>query len=107
MRQRISDALRQTVILQAKFLCEYCLVHEDDFYLSGEVDHISAVKHGGINELSNLAYACIHCNRNKGTDEAIVVNGQAVRFFNLVLIFGATTSNCQAQSFCPKLILAL
>ena len=82
MRQRISDALRQTVILQAKFLCEYCLVHEDDFYLSGEVDHISAIKHGGINELSNLAYSCIHCNRNKGTDEAIVVNGQAVRFFN-------------------------
>lgn len=82
MRTRIPQSLRRKVIAQAKHLCEYCLVHEDDFYLSGEVDHIIAVKHGGISELSNLAYSCIHCNRNKGTDEAVVINSAAIRIFN-------------------------
>ena len=82
MRQNISDLRRRNVIWRAYHCCEYCLVHEDDFYLSGEVDHIQTVKHGGTSEILNLAYSCIHCNRNKGTDEAIVINGKAVRLFN-------------------------
>lgn len=81
-RNRIPLSLRRKVIEQAHGLCEYCLVHESDFYLTGEVDHIQAIKHGGTNALSNLAYCCIHCNRFKGTDEAVVVNGRAVRLFS-------------------------
>ncbi len=82
MRLQISASIRREVIVRAQFRCEYCLVHEDDFYLSGEVDHIRAIKHGGENLIENLAYSCVHCNRNKGYDEAIVYNAKPVRLFN-------------------------
>lgn len=82
MRLQISSSIRKKIIERAAHQCEYCLVHEDDFYLSGEVDHIRPIKHGGEHILLNLAYSCIHCNRNKGYDEAIVHNGHAVRLYN-------------------------
>jgi HNH endonuclease len=49
-----------------------------------EVDHILAVKHGGKTEISNLAYACLRCNRCKGTDFAtfLSVQKEPVLFFN-------------------------
>lgn len=82
MRHQISVSIRREVIVRANFRCEYCLVHEEDFYLSGEVDHIKPIKHGGKNEVGNLAYSCVHYNRNKGYDEAIVHNGRPVRIYN-------------------------
>ncbi len=82
MRPQISVSIRRDVIIRANSRCEYCLVHEDNFYLSGEVDHIKPIKHGGENEVGNLAYSCVHCNRNKGYDEAIVHNGKPVRIYN-------------------------
>lgn len=39
-----------------------------------EVDHILAIKHGGLTEFDNLAYCCIRCNRNKGTDLVTVLD---------------------------------
>ena len=30
------------------------------------LDHIIARQHGGKTDLSNLAYACLHCNSHKG-----------------------------------------
>ena len=68
MRTAISEATRFTVAQRAKHCCEYCRVHEDHFFLSFQVDHIVSLKHGGGNELSNLAYSCPHCNQYKGTD---------------------------------------
>jgi len=82
MRQSIPAALRHQVIVRAHYLCEYCLVHEADFYLVGEVDHVKAIKYGGTNAFENLAYSCIHCNRFKGYSEAIVVDGRAIRLYN-------------------------
>jgi hypothetical protein len=43
-----------------------------------------SLKHGGETNLENLAYACFHCNRHKGTDIASVstVTGKLARFFN-------------------------
>jgi len=35
-----------------------------------QVDHIIARKHGGSDELANLALACLHCNRHKGPNIA-------------------------------------
>jgi hypothetical protein len=32
------------------------------------IDHVMAVKHGGSDGLENLALACLHRNRHKGTD---------------------------------------
>ncbi|MCU0443342.1 MAG: HNH endonuclease [Microscillaceae bacterium] len=63
-----SDKIRKQVAKRANFRCEYCQVHEDDRFLAYEIDHIIAQKHGGEYELSNLAYACPHCNQHKGTD---------------------------------------
>lgn len=65
-------------------VCEYCLVHEDDLYHGCEVDHIRSVKHDGLTETDNLAFACFHCNRHKGSDLGSISrqSGTLVRFFN-------------------------
>lgn len=80
----ITPSLRRLVADRANRLCEYCLIHEEDTFLGCEVDHIISRKHGGESEASNLAYACVFCNRYKGTDlGSIVVDSQEiVRFFN-------------------------
>lgn len=80
----ISPELRQQVAEQAKFQCEYCLIHEEDTYLVCQVDHIISEKHGGPTTLDNLAYACVYCNRFKGSDVGSVLwpSGELVRFYN-------------------------
>ncbi len=49
-----------------------------------EVDHVISRKHGGITDLSNLAFSCARCNRAKGTDVGSISRstGAFVRFFN-------------------------
>jgi hypothetical protein len=72
------------VAARAGHLCEYCLIHADDTFFGCEVDHIISEKHGGTTEESNLAYACLACNRNKGSDIASIIPGtrELVRLFN-------------------------
>jgi hypothetical protein len=74
------------VAVRADHLCEYCLVHEDDMYFGCQVDHIISEKHGGATEANNLAYACVFCNRNKGSDVGSILlplsGGAFSRFFN-------------------------
>ncbi|MFO7985151.1 MAG: HNH endonuclease signature motif containing protein [Desulfatiglandaceae bacterium] len=83
MSSYISEHLRQAVALRADHLCEYCLIHEEDTFFGCEVDHIISLKHGGVTESDNLAYACFFCNRRKGSDIGSVSNdGAFVRFFN-------------------------
>ena len=71
----ISAALRRLVAARADNLCEYCLIHEGDTFFGCEVDHIISLKHGGPTEENNLAFACLVCNRNKGSDIASLVPG--------------------------------
>ena len=66
----ISSALRRLVRERARYRCEYCLVHEDDVLVSHQCDHIIAEQHGGETDAQNLALACIHCNRKKGSNIA-------------------------------------
>ena len=49
-----------------------------------EVDHVISRKHGGITDLSNLAFSCARCNRAKGTDVGSIspTSGAFVRLFN-------------------------
>src|SRR5438128_12574618 len=84
MSSYISDDLRRIVASRADYLCEYCLIHEDDAFFGCQVDHIISLKHGGPTESNNLAYACTFCNRNKGSDIASVAakTGNLVRFYN-------------------------
>jgi len=37
-----------------------------------QVDHIIAEKHGGLTDATNLALACIICNKYKGSDIASI-----------------------------------
>ncbi len=84
MSSYVSAALRRLVAARADALCEYCLVHEDDAVFGCEVDHIISEKHGGATVSENLAYACVFCNRAKGSDLGSLVQGTGiyVRFFN-------------------------
>lgn len=64
----IPDWLRQQVITRADQRCEYCLIHQDDGLYAHEVDHIIPEKHRGETILDNVCFACIDCNRHKGSD---------------------------------------
>jgi hypothetical protein len=83
---RISREWRRIVEDRAGHICEYCLIHEDDTFFGCEVDHIISEKHGGATTLENLAYACMLCNRAKGSDigsvEPASANGAYHRFYH-------------------------
>lgn len=70
---KISKSIRLEVAIRAKHRCEYCRLHEEDMFLSFELDHIIAQKHGGTDKIENLAYACAHCNQHKGSDLVTVL----------------------------------
>jgi hypothetical protein len=76
--------LRRVVAERARWLCEYCLIHEDDTYLGCEIDHIISLKHGGETRQDNLAFSCAFCNRHKGSDVGSVLIGgnEFIRFYN-------------------------
>jgi hypothetical protein len=83
MSKYISPEVRRSVAARADFLCEYCLIAEEETFFGCEVEHIISLKHGGSSELSNLAYACAFCNRHKGSDVGSVSEaGEFSRFFN-------------------------
>jgi hypothetical protein len=84
MSNYVSEELRRLVVNRAQNLCEYCLIHESDTFFGCQIDHIVSLKHSGLTEAINLAYACSFCNRNKGSDIASLsgVTGELVRFFN-------------------------
>lgn len=64
----ISSQIRQLVTDRAGGKCEYCLIHQDLSIYSHEIDHATAVKHGGLSIEENLVLACLPCNRYKGSD---------------------------------------
>ncbi len=84
MSTYISEHLRTLVANRAGRLCEYCLIHEDDTFFGCEVDHIISLKHGGLTEVDNLAYACFFCNRQKGSDigSVLLPCDEFLRFFD-------------------------
>jgi len=84
MSSYISANLRRMVGSRANGSCEYCLIHERDTYLGCQVDHIISEKHGGATEPENLAYACVFCNRSKGSDIGSIASstGELTRLFN-------------------------
>ena len=85
MKYYISETTRQKVAFHAKYCCEYCLMPEKFLASIFHIDHIVSLKHGGKTILTNLAYACPHCNQNKGSDIATFLdsdNDMTIRFFN-------------------------
>ena len=84
MASGISEQVRARVARRAGHRCEYCLIHENDAGFPHQVDHVVSRKHGGTSAFDNLAYACILCNRYKGSDVASInpKTGEAVRLFH-------------------------
>jgi 5-methylcytosine-specific restriction endonuclease McrA len=80
----ISEQVRANVARRAGHRCEYCLIHEDDAGFPHQIDHVVSRKHGGASTFDNLAYACIVCNRYKGSDVASInpKTGEAVPLFH-------------------------
>ncbi len=76
--------MRRIVASRANYICEYCLIAEEDAYFRFQVEHIISRKHGGSSELENLALACVFCNRYKGSDVATLTpeTSNLVRFYN-------------------------
>jgi hypothetical protein len=80
----VNAELRRQVAARAERICEYCLIAEDDAFLGCAVDHIISEKHGGQTAADNLAFACVFCNRAKGSDVGSLdtSSSEFVRFFN-------------------------
>lgn len=80
----IPAALRREVIARARNCCEYCGIPNDATLISHEVDHVIAERHRGKTDRENLAYACFHCNRLKGSDLTSIdpKTGHIVRLYN-------------------------
>ena len=79
----IPETMRRQVSELANHKCEYCLIQESDTYFGCEIDHIISIKHGGKSLVENLAYACMICNRYKGSDlGSITEEGILIRFYN-------------------------
>ena len=75
MSRYVSARLRRLVRDRSAGLCEYCLIHEQDTFLGCQVEHIISEKHGGQTLETNLAFACVFCNRFKGSDVATLSQG--------------------------------
>jgi hypothetical protein len=64
------DAATRTFVRQrAENRCEYCGRRQEESPLATlHVEHINPKKHGGCDDLENLALACANCNSHKGTN---------------------------------------
>ena len=63
----MDEATKAYVRKRAAHRCEYCQLHQDDSPLAKlHIEHIIPKKHGGADDLNNLALACIDCNLHKG-----------------------------------------
>lgn len=80
----MDESTRQKVRRRAGDRCEYCLITAEDALLPLQIEHITALKHGGSSELDNLALACHRCNLHKGPNLAGLDpdNGDLVRLYN-------------------------
>jgi hypothetical protein len=84
MSRYIPDVLREQVAQRAGFCCEYCRLPADRSFFAFHIDHVVSLKHGGQTTADNLAFACLICNLNKGSDVATFLDDidQSVRFYN-------------------------
>jgi len=83
-RTYVPVELRRAVLERAGGHCEYCLYPQAFAFLTFEVEHIVAEKHGGAPLADNLALACSYCNRFKGSDPGSFdpETGQLVPFYH-------------------------
>jgi hypothetical protein len=62
-------SVRALVRRRAGNRCEYCLLRQEHLPFSTfQIEHIVPRKHGGNDELANLALSCDRCNSHKGVN---------------------------------------
>jgi hypothetical protein len=66
----MDETLVELVWERAGHRCEYCQLHQDHSWLTFEIDHIIAKKHGGATIGGNLALSRFYCNSFKGANIA-------------------------------------
>ena len=60
---------RRRVRTRAANCCEYCQISEKHSPVARlQIEHIIPRKHGGTDDLDNLALACVDCNLHKGAN---------------------------------------
>ena len=65
----MDETTRRLVRERAADTCEYCgLKQQEQPAFRLHIEHIIAQKHGGTDELENLALACRHCNLHKSSN---------------------------------------
>jgi len=84
MASDVSENLRRLVAERAGYRCEYCLLPEAFALHRHEPDHIVPRQHDGATEPSNLALACLRCNRHKGPNVGSIdpITASLVPLFN-------------------------
>jgi hypothetical protein len=82
----VDESLVAMVRSRACYRCEYCLIPEDRVLKPFEIDHVIPKQHGGPTSPSNLAYACLNCNKHKGPNlsgiDRVSSRTKLVRLFN-------------------------
>ena len=80
----MKKSLENLVWRRAKGQCEYCQIAQVFDELTFEFDHIIAEKHRGMTVASNLALACLPCNKHKSSDLGGIdpVTRKIVRLFH-------------------------
>jgi hypothetical protein len=64
----MNPALRRTVRERARGRCEYCLLPDLlPSLIPFHCEHIRPRRHGGTDEVGNLAWSCARCNERKDT----------------------------------------
>ena len=76
--------LRAFVRRRAENRCEYCRLPDAVQLLPFHVEHVIAKQHGGIDDESNLAWACDRCNAYKGPNLSSIdpATGSIVALFH-------------------------
>ena len=84
MATPIPPELRRLVAERAGYRCEYCLLPQAVALHRHEPDHIVPLQHGGVTDPTNLALACLRCNRYKGPNIGSFdpLTGQLVPLFH-------------------------
>lgn len=81
----MNPALRRFVRDRAERRCEYCRLPDlAPLLIRFHCEHIRPRRHGGTDEIENLAWACARCNERKGTHLAAEDpdTGSLERLFN-------------------------
>jgi 5-methylcytosine-specific restriction endonuclease McrA len=65
----LNESTKAQVRARAGHRCEYCQLRQQDSPLARlHVEHVIPRKHGGGDDLDNLALACVDCNLHKGSN---------------------------------------